>query len=84
MAEYGINGRVAIVGIGDARQLTTADGSTSSYRELTTRVERRRVTARADYSDRLGALGISVGTVMSRVFYARQRLKAALADEVLP
>jgi RNA polymerase sigma-70 factor (ECF subfamily) len=34
------------------------------------------------YREVAEALGISVGTVMSRVFYARQRLKAHLADLV--
>ena len=34
------------------------------------------------YREVADALGISVGTVMSRVFYARQRLKAHLADLV--
>ena len=34
------------------------------------------------YREVAEALGISVGTVMSRVFYARQRLKAYLADLV--
>ena len=40
----------------------------------------------AEYAERLGevadALGISIGTVMSRLFYARQRLKAELADRL--
>jgi RNA polymerase sigma-70 factor (ECF subfamily) len=30
------------------------------------------------------AMGISIGTVMSRLFYARQKLKSLLADEVEP
>ena len=36
------------------------------------------------YREVADVLGISIGTVMSRVFYARQRLKALLADQVLP
>jgi RNA polymerase sigma-70 factor (ECF subfamily) len=36
------------------------------------------------YREVANALGISIGTVMSRVFYARQRLRAILTDQVLP
>jgi RNA polymerase sigma-70 factor, ECF subfamily len=36
------------------------------------------------YREVADSLGISIGTVMSRVFYARQRLKALLSDRVLP
>lgn len=35
------------------------------------------------YQEIAGVLGISIGTVMSRLFYARQRLKLLLADQVL-
>jgi RNA polymerase sigma-70 factor (ECF subfamily) len=35
------------------------------------------------YREVADALGISIGTVMSRLFYARQKLKALLADRVL-
>lgn len=35
------------------------------------------------YQEISESLRISVGTVMSRIFYARQRLKAALSDQVL-
>jgi RNA polymerase sigma-70 factor (ECF subfamily) len=30
------------------------------------------------------AMGISIGTVMSRLFYARQKLKLLLADQIQP
>jgi RNA polymerase sigma-70 factor (ECF subfamily) len=36
------------------------------------------------YREVADALGISIGTVMSRLFYARQKLKALLADCVSP
>ncbi|MBA4063607.1 MAG: RNA polymerase sigma factor [Isosphaera sp.] len=36
------------------------------------------------YREAAEALGISIGTVMSRLFYARQRLKTLLADQVRP
>ena len=36
------------------------------------------------YREVADALGISIGTVMSRLFYARQRLKHLLASHVLP
>jgi RNA polymerase sigma-70 factor (ECF subfamily) len=36
------------------------------------------------YREVADALGISIGTVMSRVFYARQRLKTVLAEQVFP
>lgn len=36
------------------------------------------------YREVADALGISIGTVMSRLFYARQKLKALLADRVHP
>ena len=36
------------------------------------------------YREVADALGISIGTVMSRVFYARQRLRAILTDQVFP
>ena len=36
------------------------------------------------YREVADALGISIGTVMSRLFYARQKLKALLADRVTP
>jgi RNA polymerase sigma-70 factor (ECF subfamily) len=36
------------------------------------------------YREVADALGISIGTVMSRLFYARQRLKLLLASHVLP
>jgi RNA polymerase sigma-70 factor (ECF subfamily) len=35
------------------------------------------------YREIADMLGISIGTVMSRLFYARQRLKTLLADQVL-
>jgi len=36
------------------------------------------------YKEVAEVLGISIGTVMSRLFYARQRLKAALGEHVKP
>jgi RNA polymerase sigma-70 factor (ECF subfamily) len=36
------------------------------------------------YREVADALGISIGTVMSRLFYARQKLKTLLADRVAP
>ena len=36
------------------------------------------------YREVADALGISIGTVMSRLFYARRRLKLLLASHVLP
>lgn len=36
------------------------------------------------YREVADALGISIGTVMSRLFYARQKLKTLLADRVFP
>ncbi|MGL6095339.1 MAG: RNA polymerase sigma factor [Fimbriiglobus sp.] len=36
------------------------------------------------YREVAEALGISIGTVMSRLFYARQRLRSELADRVCP
>ena len=36
------------------------------------------------YREVADALGISIGTVMSRLFYARQKLKTLLADRVYP
>ena len=36
------------------------------------------------YREVADALGISIGTVMSRLFYARQKLKGLLADQVQP
>jgi RNA polymerase sigma-70 factor (ECF subfamily) len=36
------------------------------------------------YQEVADALGISIGTVMSRLFYARQRLKAELTEYVMP
>ena len=36
------------------------------------------------YREVADALDISIGTVMSRLFYARQRLKLLLASHVLP
>lgn len=42
------------------------------------------VDGELSYREVADALGISIGTVMSRLFYARQKLKALLADHVLP
>jgi RNA polymerase sigma-70 factor (ECF subfamily) len=36
------------------------------------------------YREVADALGISIGTVMSRLFYARQKLKTLLADQINP
>jgi RNA polymerase sigma-70 factor (ECF subfamily) len=36
------------------------------------------------YREVAESLGISIGTVMSRLFYARQKLKMLLADQVQP
>ena len=36
------------------------------------------------YREIAEALGISIGTVMSRLFYARQKLKSLLGDQLLP
>jgi RNA polymerase sigma-70 factor (ECF subfamily) len=36
------------------------------------------------YQDVADVLGISIGTVMSRLFYARQRLKLALTEYATP
>jgi RNA polymerase sigma-70 factor (ECF subfamily) len=36
------------------------------------------------YREVADALGISIGTVMSRLFYARQKLKMLLADQITP
>jgi RNA polymerase sigma-70 factor (ECF subfamily) len=36
------------------------------------------------YREVADALGISIGTVMSRLFYARQKLKTLLADRLSP
>lgn len=36
------------------------------------------------YREVADALGISIGTVMSRLFYARQKLKTLLADQITP
>jgi RNA polymerase sigma-70 factor, ECF subfamily len=36
------------------------------------------------YREVADTLGISIGTVMSRLFYARQKLKSLLADQILP
>ena len=36
------------------------------------------------YREVADAMGISIGTVMSRLFYARQKLKGMLASRVLP
>jgi RNA polymerase sigma-70 factor (ECF subfamily) len=42
------------------------------------------VDGELSYREVADALGISIGTVMSRLFYARQKLKSLLADRVLP
>jgi RNA polymerase sigma-70 factor (ECF subfamily) len=36
------------------------------------------------YQEVADTLGISIGTVMSRVFYARQKLRSLLADQITP
>lgn len=50
--------------------------------------QRRTFVLHADggltYREVAEALGISIGTVMSRVFYARQKLRAILTDQVFP
>ncbi|HET6574754.1 MAG TPA: RNA polymerase sigma factor [Fimbriiglobus sp.] len=50
--------------------------------------QRRTFVLHADgglsYREVADALGISIGTVMSRVFYARQKLRAILTDQVFP
>jgi RNA polymerase sigma-70 factor (ECF subfamily) len=50
--------------------------------------QRRTFVLHADggltYREIADALGISIGTVMSRVFYARQKLRAILTDKVFP
>jgi RNA polymerase sigma-70 factor, ECF subfamily len=40
------------------------------------------VDADLSYREVAEAMGISIGTVMSRLFYARQKLRAALAPRV--
>lgn len=42
------------------------------------------VDGEMSYKEVAEALGISIGTVMSRLFYARQKLKTLLADRVSP
>jgi RNA polymerase sigma-70 factor (ECF subfamily) len=42
------------------------------------------VDGELSYREVAETLGISIGTVMSRLFYARQKLKAALAHRVEP
>ena len=42
------------------------------------------VDGEMSYREVADALGISIGTVMSRLFYARQKLKTLLADRVAP
>lgn len=42
------------------------------------------VDGEMSYREVADALGISIGTVMSRLFYARQKLKALLADRLSP
>ena len=42
------------------------------------------VDGEMSYKEVADALGISIGTVMSRLFYARQKLKTLLADRVSP
>jgi RNA polymerase sigma-70 factor (ECF subfamily) len=42
------------------------------------------VDGELSYREVADTLGISIGTVMSRLFYARQKLKVLLADRVLP
>jgi RNA polymerase sigma-70 factor (ECF subfamily) len=42
------------------------------------------VDGELSYREVADALGISIGTVMSRLFYARQKLKTLLADRVSP
>jgi RNA polymerase sigma-70 factor (ECF subfamily) len=42
------------------------------------------VDGELSYREVADALGISIGTVMSRLFYARQKLKALLSDRIAP
>lgn len=42
------------------------------------------VDGELSYREVADTLGISIGTVMSRLFYARQKLKSLLADQVSP
>jgi len=42
------------------------------------------VDGELSYREVADALGISIGTVMSRLFYARQKLRLLLADRILP
>jgi RNA polymerase sigma-70 factor (ECF subfamily) len=42
------------------------------------------VDGELSYREVAETLGISIGTVMSRLFYARQKLKTILADRVAP
>src|SRR5262245_1523548 len=42
------------------------------------------VDGRLSYREVAESLGISIGTVMSRLFYARQKLKTLLADQIQP
>jgi RNA polymerase sigma-70 factor (ECF subfamily) len=42
------------------------------------------VDGELSYRQIADAMGISIGTVMSRLFYARQKLKSLLADQVEP
>jgi RNA polymerase sigma-70 factor, ECF subfamily len=42
------------------------------------------VDGELSYREVADALGISIGTVMSRLFYARQKLKSLLADQIIP
>jgi RNA polymerase sigma-70 factor (ECF subfamily) len=42
------------------------------------------VDGELSYREVADTLGISIGTVMSRLFYARQKLQKLLADRVLP
>ena len=43
-----------------------------------------RVDGGLSYRQVAEAMGISIGTVMSRLFYARQKLKSLLADQIQP
>lgn len=56
--------------------------------EILPEAQRRTFVLHADggltYREVADALGISIGTVMSRVFYARQKLRAILTDQVFP
>ena len=77
-------------------QLTAADGSAAGLEQadlrgvldqaLATLSEAQRLTfvlfadAEMSYREVADALGISIGTVMSRLFYARQRLRAYLSE----